>query len=89
MTLTQWSYFLTVITAFSIWISFKWSPWGWGIGVLAQIPWAWYAIVTDQTGFIWECIIIGAVYANNFWKAYNGTDNRHSEQPDRREPATP
>jgi hypothetical protein len=66
-----WSWALTAVGVFGLWLAGRRSPWGWAVGVAAQVLWLAYALSTRQWGFIVSCFAYGAVYLRNFraWRA--------------------
>lgn len=61
-----WSWGLTVVGVFGLYLAGKKSPWGWAVGIVAQILWLTYAIVTKQWGFLFSSFAYGFVYVKNF-----------------------
>jgi hypothetical protein len=61
-----WSWILTAVGVFGIWLSGRKSRWGWAVGLGAQFLWLAYAIATQQWGFLVSCVAYGTVYARNF-----------------------
>jgi hypothetical protein len=61
-----WSWVLTAIGVFGLWLAGRKSPWGWAVGLGAQVLWFAYAISTSQYGFIVSCFAYGWVYLRNF-----------------------
>lgn len=65
--MTQWwSWALTVVGVFGLYLAGKRSPWGWVVGIGAQILWLAYALATRQWGFLVSCFAYGFVYVKNF-----------------------
>jgi hypothetical protein len=66
-----WSWLLTAVGVFGLYLAGRRSPWGWAVGIGAQVLWLAYAITTRQWGFIVSCFAYGAVYIRNFrqWRA--------------------
>jgi hypothetical protein len=65
--MTQWwSWALTAVGVFGLWLAGRRSPWGWAVGIGAQVLWLAYAISTKQWGFLVSCFAYGAVYIKNF-----------------------
>jgi hypothetical protein len=71
-----WSWALTAVGVFGLYLSGKRNYWGWGVGLAAQLLWVAYAIVTTQWGFIVSAFAYGAVYAKNFigWRRESRVD---------------
>lgn len=61
-----WSYVLTAVGVFGLYLAGRKSPWGWAVGIGAQGLWFAYAVATQQWGFIVSCLAYGTVYAKNF-----------------------
>lgn len=61
-----WSYVLTVVGVFGLYLAGRRSRWGWAVGMAAQVLWFAYALATEQWGFIVSCLAYGSVYAKNF-----------------------
>ena len=61
-----WSWALTVVGVFGLWLAGRKSPWGWAVGLGAQGLWIAYALVTVQYGFLFSAGAYGFVYAKNF-----------------------
>ena len=63
----MWSYLLTAVGVFGLWLAGRKSSGGWAVGVGAQALWIAYAVATEQWGFIASALIYGGVYGRNFW----------------------
>jgi hypothetical protein len=61
-----WSYMLTAVGVFGLWLAGRKSPVGWAVGFGAQALWVAYAVATQQWGFIVSAVCYGSVYARNF-----------------------
>lgn len=61
-----WSWALTAVGVFGLYLAGRRSPWGWAVGIAAQTLWLAYAINTRQWGFLVSCFAYGAVYIRNF-----------------------
>lgn len=61
-----WSWLLTAVGVFGLWLAGRHSPWGWAVGIGAQLLWFAYAVHTRQWGFIVSCLAYGWVYLRNF-----------------------
>lgn len=66
-----WSWLLTAVGVFGLYLAGRRSPWGWAVGLGAQALWLAYALATEQWGFIFSALAYGWVYARNFraWHA--------------------
>lgn len=62
-----WSYLLSAVGVFGLYLAGKKNPMGWAIGVAAQVLWVIYATVTDQFGFYIASAAYGTVFARNWW----------------------
>lgn len=63
-----WSYLLTIVGVFGLWVVGRKDKRGFMIGLGAQFLWVAYAIVTKQWGFIVSAMAYGWVNANNLAK---------------------
>ncbi|MFC0504275.1 hypothetical protein [Micromonospora costi] len=61
-----WSWVLTGVGVFGLWLAGRRNPWGWAVGVGAQVLWVAYAVVTRQWGFLLGAFVYGPVYLGNF-----------------------
>lgn len=66
-----WSWILTAVGVFGLYLAGRKSKAGWAVGFCAQGLWVAYAIATHQWGFIVSAIAYGSIYAKNFlrWRA--------------------
>lgn len=60
-----WSYLLTAVGVFGLWLSGRKDGRGWLVSLGAQFLWLAYAITTQQWGFLVSCFAYGWVYAKN------------------------
>lgn len=60
-----WSWVLTAVGVFGLWLAGRKDWRGWLVGLAAQILWIAYAIVSRQWGFILSALVYGAVYLKN------------------------
>lgn len=69
-----WSYILTAIGVFGLWLAGRKDRRGWMVGVGAQFFWIAYATATHQWGFYISAIAYGWVYIKNAraWKPKTG-----------------
>lgn len=69
-----WSFVLSAIGVFGLWLAGKKNSTGWLIGLGAQILWVAYATATRQYGFYISALAYGWVYFNNYrkWKKEKG-----------------
>jgi hypothetical protein len=63
-----WSWILTAVGVFGLWLAGRPSPWGWAVGIGARVLWLAYAVTTRQWGFLASCGAYGWVYSRNFRK---------------------
>jgi hypothetical protein len=63
-----WSYLLTAVGIFGLWLAGRASTraGGWAVGIGAQTLWIAYAVSTEQWGFIASALLYGSVYIRNF-----------------------
>lgn len=66
-----WSWALTAVGVFGLYLAGRRNPFGWFVGLCAQVLWVGYAIDTHQWGFIVSALSYGTVYAVNLrsWSA--------------------
>jgi hypothetical protein len=60
-----WSWTLTAIGAFGLYMVGREKTWGWVVNLAAQPLWAVFAIVTQQYGFIVSSALYASVYGHN------------------------
>lgn len=60
-----WSWVLTAVGVFGLWLAGRKVWWAWFVGLGAQALWLSYAIVTEQWGFIVSAFAYGWVYTKN------------------------
>lgn len=60
-----WSYLLTAVGVFGLWLSGRKDGRGWLVGLGAQVLWVAYAVTTQQWGFLVSAAAYGWVYAKN------------------------
>lgn len=61
-----WSYLLTAVGVFGLYLAGRKSAWGWAVGLGAQGLWMTYAIVSEQYGFLVSALAYGFIYGKNF-----------------------
>ncbi|MCX5066592.1 hypothetical protein OOJ91_11960 [Micromonospora lupini] len=61
-----WSWALAVVGVFGLYLAGRRSPWGWAVGIAAQVLWLAYSVVTRQWGFLASAVAYGWVYTLNF-----------------------
>lgn len=61
-----WSWILTAIGIFGLYVAGSKKSWGWLVGLSAQGLWLAYAISTEQYGFVISAFAYGWVYLRNF-----------------------
>lgn len=72
MTVTDWSYGLAVVNLGVQWLVAHHKPWGWLVGIAAQVPWTVYDIASRQYGFLLLTVVGVPIYLRgwrNFRKA--------------------
>lgn len=60
-----WSWILTGVGVFGLYLAGRKNLWGWAVGLAVQPAWITYGFVTDQGGFIASGLVYGAMYAKN------------------------
>lgn len=65
MNVQWWSWILTAVGVFGLYLAGKKDRRGWMVGVGAQVLWIAYATVTHQWGFYVSAIVYGWVYLRN------------------------
>lgn len=60
-----WSYLLTVVGVFGLWLAGRQDWRGWAVGLAAQLLWIAYATATRQWGFYVSALAYGWVYFRN------------------------
>lgn len=65
-----WSWILTAVGVFGLWLAGRRNRAGWAVGLSAQGLWVAYALSTGQHGFLLSAAAYGWVYLKNFrgWK---------------------
>ena len=65
-----WSYLLTAVGVFGLWLAGRKDRRGWMVGIGAQVLWIAYATATQQWGFYVSALAYGWVYIKNAraWK---------------------
>jgi hypothetical protein len=74
-----WSWILTAIGVFGLYLAGKKNRYGWAVGISAQLLWLTYAITTEQYGFIVSSFAYGWVYCKNFlaWRKEQLCESSH------------
>lgn len=69
-----WSYLLTAVGVFGLWLAGRKDRRGWIVGVFAQVLWIAYATATQQWGFYVSALAYGWVYVRNAraWRPESG-----------------
>ena len=60
-----WSWLLTAVGVFGLYMAGRKVWWAWLIGLGAQVLWLSYAVSTQQYGFIVSAVAYGWVYGKN------------------------
>lgn len=61
-----WSWILTAVGVFGLYLAGRKNRAGWAVGIGAQVLWLTYAVTTRQWGFIVSAFAYGGVYLKNF-----------------------
>jgi hypothetical protein len=71
-----WSYLLTAVGVFGLYLAGRKDRRGWMVGIGAQVLWVAYAVSTHQWGFLVSAGAYGWVYARNAhaWKPRGATE---------------
>jgi drug/metabolite transporter superfamily protein YnfA len=78
--LQWWSWILTFVGVFGLWLAGRKSRWGWAVGLGAQGLWIAYALITTQYGFLFSAAAYGWIYVKNFL-AWNPAPTGHRKTP--------
>ncbi len=91
MSLQLWSWSLTAVSVFGLWLTGRSPRAGWVFAICNQQLWLTYAIVTHQWGFALQSVLFCVMYARNLWHWRHGPPEavlRHARVAARsREPA--
>ncbi|QBZ71910.1 PnuC-like nicotinamide riboside transporter [Streptomyces phage Kradal] len=63
-----WSWILTAVGVFGLWLAGRRNPLGWAVGLGAQGLWIAYALTSSQYGFLVSAGAYGWVYTVNLRK---------------------
>lgn len=77
-----WSFLLTAVGVFGLFLSGKKKKIGWAVGFFAQIIWVIYATATHQWGFYISALAYGWVYAKNWISWRKEEQNGYSSRQD-------
>ena len=83
-----WSWILTAVGVFGLWLAGRRNPLGWAVSLGAQGLWIAYALTTQQYGFLVSAGAYGWVYARNF-TAWRQTTSGPSSQTRETKPCEP
>lgn len=72
MSLNTWSWLLTAVSVFGLWLTGRNPRAGWVFAVLVQQLWLTWALITDQWGFAVQSVAFSAMYARNLWRWRSG-----------------
>lgn len=66
-----WSWLLTAVGVFGLWLAGREDKRGWLVGICAQALWIAYATATHQWGFYVSSLAYGWVYTRNWlrWRS--------------------
>ena len=75
--MSAWSYLLTAVGVFGLYLAGRKDRRGWMVGIGAQVLWIAYATATHQWGFYVSALAYGWVYAKNArsWKPKRSRDS--------------
>ena len=76
-----WSYLLTAVGVFGLWLAGRKDRRGWMVGVGAQTLWIAYATATQQWGFYISAIAYGWIYIKNARAWKKPEPFAHSQNP--------
>jgi hypothetical protein len=62
-----WSWILSCLGGFGIYLAGKKDWRGWAVGVVNEILWLIYAVITKQYGFIFGALLYGTILINNLY----------------------
>lgn len=72
MSLAVWSWVLTVVSIFGVWLTGRNPRAGWIFAVFNQQIWLTWALATGQWGFAVQSVAFSLVYARNLWRWRDG-----------------
>jgi len=72
VSLTAWSWMLTVVSIFGLWLSGRNPRAGWVFAACNQQVWLAYAMTTDQWGFAIQSVAFTIMYVRNLMRWRNG-----------------
>ena len=62
-----WSWVLSCIGGFGIYLAGKKDWRGWAVGIISEVLWLAYAIITRQYGFVFGSILYSTILVNNLY----------------------
>jgi len=62
-----WSWALSCLGGFGIYLAGKKDWRGWAIGIVNEILWLVYAVITNQYGFIFGSVLYSTILINNLY----------------------
>lgn len=74
----MWSWTLTGIGVFGLYVTSTGRTWGWLVSIGLQALWATYAITTQQYGFLVAAAAYGWVFVRNYRRATSRTTHARS-----------
>jgi hypothetical protein len=77
--MNAWSWILTAVGVFGLWLAGRKLWWAWLVGLGAQALWLGYAITTAQYGFVVSAFAYGWVYAHNAAAWHRGQEEEESD----------
>lgn len=80
-----WSWALTGMGVTALYLAGRRSPWGWAVGIGAQVLWLAYSVTTRQWGFLASCVPYSLVYIKNFlsWRSADRVAAAAAKREDR------
>jgi hypothetical protein len=62
-----WSWILSCVGGFGIYLAGKKDWRGWAVGILSETLWLAYAIITKQYGFVFGSVLYSTILINNLY----------------------
>lgn len=77
-----WTWALSAVGLLGLWLAGRKSPWGWAVGVGAQVLWLVYGVTTGRPAFVVSAIAYATVYSRNFvrWRCSSRRVTRRLER---------
>ena len=77
-----WSYLLTAVGVFGLWLVGRKDKRGFAVGIAAQLLWIGYATFTEQWGFYVSALAYGWVNVKNL-RAWRRAERQEADDADR------